>query len=473
MHSTLDSEAFEALALEWLGGGCSAERAEQLWQILAGNPDRATQFAELARFESLLADALALKTRVVSHASTVESSRPLPKAAAAPGGAWKPIAFGLAAALAVVSVLWWQLEAGVDLAPRRQGLQASRNSEPAHVPVRPATHRQMAPDPVPKPASDGAAAEPLNQRLDAFYLTSVELHRQPLDRAIGLLQGQLRLLDQRGRMGDLRVIIPRNAAGRMVSLTSGPISFLKAVQVLAALAGCDVETDEHRVSVVLREEIYPQPASQSSLLEVLAGRFSADGRPAEQDEVALAALREDAQRLGIAVNPEESEGWNARLSPGQRAALLLLTQSRQALALMPAPAYQLYVAEETATGGEAATDQNLGEDEAKQLLNSGIFSGPVARFTAAPMVSRPEASRILYRPAGEGLQLVVEVVGSPTVATAQSAVPTVALNADQPVLLGSSATASLVESGVLAPNPTGARQIVLLVPVQPAPPNEP
>ena len=473
MQSTPDSEAFEALALKWLGGVSSAEQSEQLWQILAENPDRASQFAELARFESLLADALALKARAGSLAPIAEPSRPFPRAAVAQGSAWKPIAMGLAAALALVSLLGWQLEVGVESATRRQGLQASRNSDQAPAPVRPATHRLMAPVAVPKPASDGPAAEPLNQRLDAFYLTSVELYQQPLDRALGLLQGQLRLLDQRGRMGDLRVIIPRNAASRMVSLTSGPISFLKAVQVLAALAGCDVETDEHHVSLVLREEIYPQPATQSSLLEVLAGRFSPDGRPAEQDEGTLAALREDAQRLGIAVEPEGAEGWNARLSRGQCSALLLLTEARQALALMQAPAYQLYVAEQAAAGSETVIDQNLGEDEAKQLLDSGTFTGPVAHFTAAPMVTTPEVPKILYRPAGEGLQLVVDAAGSPTAATAESAVPSVALKADQPVLLGSSATASLVESGILVSNPTGARQIVLLVPVQPTPPNDP
>jgi hypothetical protein len=140
---------------------------------------------------------------------------------------------------------------------------------------------------------------------------------------------------------------------------------------------------------------------------------------------------------------------------------------------MPAPAYQLYVAEEAAAGSETVVDQNLGEDEAKQLLDSGTFTGPVARFTAAPMVTPPEAPMLLYRPAGEGLQLVVDAAGSPTGATADSAAPSVVLTADQPVLLGSSATASLVESGVLAPNPTGTRQIVLLLPVPPIPPNDP
>jgi hypothetical protein len=248
MHSTLDSEAFEALALKWLGGGSSAEQSEQLWQILAENPDRASQFAELARFESLLADALALKTRVGSPAPTAEPSRAFPRAAAPPGSAWKPIALGLAAALAVVSLLWWQLEVGVQVATRRQGLQASRSSDQAHAPVRPATLRPTTPVPASTTASDGPGAEPLDQRLDAFYLTGVEMNQQPLDRDIGLLQGQLRLLDQRGRMGDLRVIIPRNAARRMVSLTSGPISFLKAVQVLAE----HLILTEHKVEVLLR-----------------------------------------------------------------------------------------------------------------------------------------------------------------------------------------------------------------------------
>jgi hypothetical protein len=473
MHSTLDSEAFEALALEWLGGGSSAEQADQLWQILAEDPDRASQFAELARFESLLADALALKARMVAGVPTGETSRPSRRPSAAHGSAWKPIALGLAAALAMVSILGWQLEVGEGAAVRQQDLLASRNSDRPHVPVRPATHRPPPPVPASKPASERPAAERLNQRLDAFYLTGVALRQEPLDRALGLLQGQLRVLDQRGRMGDLRVIIPRNAATRRVSLTSGPISFLKAVQVLAALAGCDVATDEHHLSLVLREEIYPQPASQSSLLEVLAGRSSPDGRPAEQDEVTLAALREDAQRLGIELDPERSEGWNARLSKGQRTALLHLTEARQALALMPAPAYQLYVAEEAAAGSTAVVDQNLGEDEAKQLLDSGSFAGPVARFTAAPMISTPEAPMIRYRPAGEGLQLVVEAAGSPSGPAAETAVPGVSLMADQPVLLGSSATASLVESGILMPNPTGARQILLLVPVPPTPPNDP
>lgn len=467
MKPAPDDMEFECLALRWLDRAASEDEARLLWAAVAADPARARQLASLARFDTLLSTTLHTRHRAADAIRLAVRSDPPPAPVKAPKKftppVWKPLALGLAAALVLLAGIGWMLESGAPDHPGLAGSRAKESSRPEHMPAS-ATAPPLPKPPVPAAGTEQARRE-LAAFLDAFYLTHVELDAVPLGRALGLLQGQMRQLDRAFLASGMRVTVPADAAMRKVSLTSGPISFLKAVRTLAALAGCSVEVDAEKVALTLQKDIFPQPATMRDLLDVLAGRWTQEGRPASEDEASLAGLLADAASLGISVDAGQP-GWNrARITHGQLAALGHLTEARHALAQMPAPAFHLFVAEAPAGPSTENSARALTQREAEALIAGGGFNGPVSEITTPLLGTQAADARqplLSFSPSGTGRE--ISLSGNPSAQSQTGGGSMQPFNSAEPLLLSTGGGVFVGEDGALYQSAGTEPQTLLLIP---------
>lgn len=480
MNTPKDDVEFERLAQRWLDAAATPDEARMLWEMVAADPVRARSLASLARFDALLTSTLHTRHRVgeaVCHVTPAPLGSVVPGRVKNPTSVFRsPLLLGLAAALVLLAALGWMLGSS----SVRDAGWVVQDVEPEHLPEAWPVTSAPAPRPMGKQdgelAASGVGADGLlAEHLDAFFLPSVELDAVPLGRALGMLQGRMRELDREFLTSGLRVSVPVDAAGRKVSLRCGPISFLKAVRVLAALAGCVVEVDAEKVALILQKDLYPQPSAQRDLLAVLAGRWTSQGRPAVEDESSIAGLLADAASLGIQINTQQSGWQRVRMTRGQFTALEQLTEARAALGLLPAPAFQLYVAESAAGHEPEMPGRTLSQGEAEALLAGGGFSGPISTLTLPLMntgVVDASAPLVGFRPSGLGREVVL--ASNAQLGSATEAVAT-GMNSTQPVLIRSNSTVTLSEDGALYSGAASSvPQTLLLIPVNnPAQPPQP
>lgn len=144
----------------------------------------------------------------------------------------------------------------------------------------------------------------LTQSLDDFFLQSVSLENLPLGQAMARLKQMLQETDKHRLLAlhKLVVTIPTSALGRPVTLVSTSISYLEAVRTLATLAGCEVDLGERRITLKTLPGPWPQVAKRRSIVDMLDGLLTKDGKPMSEDPGRVAKLKNDASRLGLSLD---------------------------------------------------------------------------------------------------------------------------------------------------------------------------
>lgn len=167
----------------------------------------------------------------------------------------------------------------------------------------------------------------LTQRLDDFFLPNVSLENLPLGQALAKLKQMLLTIDKDKALAlhKLVVTVPTSALGRLVTLHSASISYLEAVRTVAAMAGCEVDLGEQRITLKTLPGAWPQVAQKRSILDVLEGLFTKDGKPMSQDPDQVVKLKEDIASLGLRLGKDDS----LNLTVSQQDALRRLMDERR------------------------------------------------------------------------------------------------------------------------------------------------
>ena len=316
------SPEFARLATRWLDGVATQEEAARLWAAIVASKACAAQFADHARFESLMEQTCAERAReqevngVVHKAVRKHHQRRVLKIAA------------IVLALGAVLRLIWPGDGPVMVhkapAPVPPVAVKAAKSSPAVVmqPLRILV-------PPPKSPTSPPVAKPLQTVLDEFFLTSVSLDRVPLREAMLRLEEQLRALNyqQSAALASLRASLPAGAANQPVTFHSGAISYLKAVRAIAALANCEVQVSDVGLALILPVSSPLQKVQSLTIESLLAN--DGNGRHSDMSE-----LLQDARALGLLaegdIQPHSISGTR-----GQFAALAELASSRHQIRNLP------------------------------------------------------------------------------------------------------------------------------------------
>jgi hypothetical protein len=417
------SAEFITLIDRWLDQTATAEEAACLWQAVAECPQCAAALAAASRFESLLETTVqerASERKMMAPAAlpstpreTQQKQRPLQQ-----GTAWAVTwntntRHKIAAAAAVivigfVSVYFWN-EAGMERpATAKHELVGPIQQPPLRLPK--ATSNPINDAVKIAEATSQEPKELLTEHLDRFFLTGVSLDQVPLGRAIGILRGQLNEVNQDAALAldQLRVLVPTGAAQRRITFHSGAIPFLKAVRAVAALAGCEVEISEPQITITIQQSIYPELVKKRVLSDMLAGRLNATGTPSITDPERLAALREDAESLGV----KPAADGSVAITRGQWEALKMLTETRDMLGRLPMPSYAIYAVPKT--DQQADTTRVLTPEEVQEKRKKIAESKAVPLIIFTPQVASPtNRSPIQFQPYGDSVSLTLHPAYDP------------------------------------------------------------
>lgn len=448
MSLPANSAEFARLLDRWLDATLTAEEAELLWRRVRECPECAAELAAAARFEGLLADTIkardveaeARKVLAVTPRQTgpLSAAAPLKK----PGVSMRSFAWAaVLVAAGVIAALLWPEDLQKDVRLSQQ--KARKSVSPVLVePLPTPALRPQAPPIESLVAGSGlnpptAVEVPVMERLDRFFIRDVSLDQVPLGQAMAVLRQALVEKDSLKTLPveKLRVTVPAGALGRKVTFYSGPVSYLKAVRAVAALAGCDVEVDGLTIALILQPGIFPQVVEKRLLTELLAGRMTAGGGALVEDADRMALLWEDAASLGI---PVAADG-TAQLSRGQWEALRLLTDMRDQLGLVPIPAFAVYAVPQDTALPDGVILPEQKQDFLDKIQSLGLQ--PVLAFT--PKLAGPNnPDPVMLEPDGDRLKLVA----------ARGPMPDTPQQTDQaPVVLGSvPLAAGMITSGSMS-----------------------
>lgn len=412
MSLPADSAEFARLLDRWLDATLTTEEAELLWRRVRECPECAAELAAVARFEGLLADTIkardveaeARKVLAVTPRQTgpLSAATPVKK----PGVSMRPFAWAaLLMAAGVIAALLWpeDLQKGVRLSQQKV-------RKPV-VPVLVEPLPTSAPRPQAPPIENMVAGSGLNppdavdalvmERLDRFFIRDISLDQVPLGQAMAALRQAMVEKDSLKTLPveRLRVTVPAGALGRRVTFFSGPISYLKAVRAVAALAGCDVAVDDLTIALILQPGTFPQVVEKRMLTEMLAGRVTAGGGAMVEDADRMALLWEDAASLGVTVAADGT----AQLSRGQWEALRLLTDMRDQLGLIPMPAFAVYAVPQDTAPPDGVIMPEQKQESLDKIQSLGLQ--PVLTFT--PTLAGPNnPDPVMLEPDGDRLKLV-------------------------------------------------------------------
>ena len=414
MKTPLDMREFARLNQLWLDGCATADEVAQHWQMVADHAECARELAAAARFEALLEKKLSeageeMKVAGVLATASVSVRREEAKRVTNWTQVVRPMA-KVAAVLAVGGLLWWVLgREGWDSRPKQEVVaRLVRVPEVRPKGVLP-VEREAKPEVVSGVVAAGASewtVDSLRTWLNGYFLRGVDLKQVPLKEALGRLQADMIAVNFMGAevVGRLRVTVSADAAGRRVSLKTGSISFLKAIEALAMQAGCEVEVGDLLLALESKAQPFPQPTARHDLREVLAGRFDANGVSEADRPDLMAKVWEDAVAQGF-VAADAVGGGPVRLTQGQVDTLRGLAEARGQVEQLPAQQYQMRLV----AGGAFAPGQVLNEVEVKQILAQPANEGAVKVVVVKPgqRVAIDEGNVVV----GSGMEFEVMPVG--------------------------------------------------------------
>ncbi len=403
---------FARLNQLWLDGRATAEEAALHWQMVVEHAECARELAAAARFEALLEKKMSEaseETKAAGVLATASVRREEVRRVTNWKGVVKPM-LKVAALIAVGGLLWWVLgRDGWDSGPKQEVVSRRvRGPEVRPEGVLP-VEREPKPEVVPGVVAAGATewtVDSLRTWLNGYFLRGVDLKQVPLKEALGRLQADMMAVNFMGAevVGRLRVTVSADAAGRRVSLKTGSISFLKAIEALATQAGCEVEVGDLLLALESKAQPFPQPTARHDLREVLAGRFDANGVAEADRPDLMAKVWEDAVAQGF-VTADAVGGGSVRLTQGQVETLRGLAEARGQVEQLPAQQYQMRLV----AGGAFVPGQVINEGEVKQILAQPASEGSVKVVVVKPgqRVAIDEGNEV----AGSGMEFEVMPVG--------------------------------------------------------------
>jgi len=323
-------------------------------------------------------------------------------------GAWRGLArpvLKVAALIAIGGLLWWGLglEGWKRVSSQPVVGRSIGKPEVNHEAKVPAVVTSRAAAQVAGPTE--WTAESLRSWLDGYYLGGVDFKQVTLKEGLGRLQADMMTVNFLGAevVGRLRVTVSANAAGRRVSLQTGAISFFKAVQTLAAQAGCEVEVGHWLLAVESKAQPFPQPTARHDLREVLAGRFDENGVAEVDRPDLMARVWADAVDQGF-VEADEAGAGPVRLTQGQLDTLRLLADARAQMDQLPEQEYQVRLVPPGTYGQGRALDA----EEVRQILAQPGSDQQGEVVTAKPgqrVDLREKRMGLEMTPVGQGWQV--------------------------------------------------------------------
>ena len=413
----IDPQDFSRLLQRWQDGLCTVDEADRFWQSVVNSAASRREFTAASRFEGLLESAMKERAREKEVAGfwvgVLEQTAQLPKEPV-----WqKPTvkrALRIAAVLAAGGLFWWiaNFDTGSHSAPRAVAVKTPRDL-PARTPApsSPRQRSQVLPRPTPPTlATTEWDAAALNEWLSGYYLSGCEVQDLPLREALMNLHVQMMQLNFFGTdiQSRLRLVVTPEAGNRRVSLKTGPISFLKAVETLAALAGCQVELGDRLLTVKAIAQPYPQMPLPRSWSDVLAGKVDAEGNPEAAQPEKIALVQADAIEQGI-VPAEPSADGRAWLTAAQVEALRRLAEARAQLAMQPQQKFQVRLTPQD----RAEQERILTVEEVQQLQAQPAQPGTETVVTVQPGLPISPAGtadnsaqwQLVALPLGEGIEI--------------------------------------------------------------------
>lgn len=406
MPDPLPATEFGDLARRCLDGTAGAEDHARLNVMLLADEAYACEYASLARFEALLkqhcqreAKALlefvALESEVVliePHVFVAEPVRIVPKRRLTSVPVWGRMA-AMFIILAGLGTLWLcQPDEHVSSSKTASaGPHASTSPAPgkiAMIQLRRVAATMLASNVEKEPQT-------LEQRLNDFYLPGVNLQRVPAGDAMRWLMEQLRVHNyaRRADLDKLTLHLPPAAENRMVTLQSGPISFAKAVEIVAALAQCVASVTDQGVII---SEAGPNIAVQ----------------PSPVVPKSVAQVKQDAAALGITLNDSAihynstTRAVNVSATASQQRAMSALAAARSQLAALSPLSFVPLVVPSNSAGHERVLTASEVE-----IISSQLAKAPAGTL---PVVSLPFASTadaVIRSSSGPSLTLSVVPVG--------------------------------------------------------------
>lgn len=433
MPEQAPASGFADLARRWLDGGTTASEHERLCELLRTDEGCAREFASIARFDALLKQECRRESRALLEFVALEaesaSEEPEKKLAAERNAHAIPLQIASGRVVQPVNArrdyripVWLRMAALFVLfagvvavwcerpGARKEGSVVADSTPRAQV-HRTAKLVAIQPRQQIASAAEAEAALPtdkavkpltLERRLNDFFLPAVNLQQTAAGDAAQWLTDQLHAHNyaKRADLDKLAVSVPSAASKRTVTLQSGPISFAKAVEIVAALAQCEALVTDDGINISL--SLAPSPVQW---MPVPAGIAS------------VADAKQSAGRLGIALSDSavradaSTNKLMVSMSGGELRALSALTAARSQISSLAPLSFVPLVVPTSGVGGERVLTEAEAAAVRDRLASAPAGSLPVVTlpFTAATDASGGNAA--LKSSSGGSLSLSVVPVG--------------------------------------------------------------
>ena len=442
MNNLQPPSDFADLARRCLDG--SAEDAEhaKLNALLVAQPELAAEFASLARFDAMLKQMCRREAMALLEFVALEAEMPTPIVAAKPAPLPLPASAPVAAPQRnLVAARWLQMAAIVLalIAIVSVWMKSSDSSESSIVanlpaPVSASVERDgkivmLQPRTIPASSvHEIAATEPpplnepsLTRRLNDFYLPDVNIQKAKVREAMQHLTTQLREHNhaKRPELNDLKVTLPPASENLEVTLQSGPISFAKAVEVVAALSNTEAVIGANAIA------FNPVPQPPLARRRVLMPNMTL-----AQGQHYLASLGIASKDVAFEAKPG---GVDVTASEPHRRALVVMASAQDQLASLPPLRFIPFVVPTGSMGKErvlSAAEINFIRAQLAAATPGSlpVITLPFGGSSAATMnTSSGRTVTITGSPDGEGSRVIIDTgsnfLGSSMIANAPTVGP--------------------------------------------------
>ena len=379
------------LTRRWLDDCASPEERETLMSMLLESPEAAKDFANCVRFESLLAQHCSAREKALLEFAALDCEMPAEIAPQAKKVVWttrvlqSPFA-RIAAVLVLGGVLflWMQKRPTEPVLAQNEPQTPSKTSPTqTHILLQPRTKAANVSSSITTPPSPVVLT--LAERLDDFYLPSIALEGVTFEEAARWLIEQLRTHNyaKRDDLNKLVMSVPGAARHRRVTVHSGPISFLKALDLISSLAHCESKLENGHITLADLGVQTPQPRN------------------------ATPQLHQDALALGLrsSTNPAQ-----ILATPSEQKALQTLATSRDQLASLAPLEFVPLVVPSAAVGQERVLTPADAQVLWGQFANHLPSTLPIISLPFAPTASVASngATVIKVEPVGEMNRVIIE-----------------------------------------------------------------
>jgi hypothetical protein len=168
-----------------------------------------------------------------------------------------------------------------------------------------------------------------------------------------------------------------------------------------------VEVSEPQITITIQQSIYPELVKKRVLSDMLAGRLNASGSSSITDPERLAALREDAESLGV----KPAVDGSVAITRGQWEALKMRTETRDLLERLPMPSYAIYA---VPSDNQPQTNRVLPAEEVDKERQKMAAAKAVPLLIFTPQLASPtNRAPIQFQPYGDTVSLTLNPAYDP------------------------------------------------------------